>query len=130
MAAKYELKKTKTGFRFHLKAPNGKFLFSSLLHEDHATTVSALKLVQKYSGSEVQFEIVQKSKSNFHFVLRAPASEILAQSERYASLKGCRNGVQSSIAHGPTARLVDFTAEAQPKSQEHPGSRHARKPYR
>ena len=105
MAAKYELKKTKAGFRFHLKAPNGKFLFSSPLHEDHAAAIGTLHLVQKYSAAELQFEIVQKSKSNFHFVLRAPGGEILTQSERYFSLKGCRNGIASSIAHGPTARL-------------------------
>jgi uncharacterized protein YegP (UPF0339 family) len=108
MAAKYEVKKTKTGFVFNLKAPNGKYILSSEVYEEKQSAMNGVSSVKKNSGSERQYEMRESKKKEPYFVLLAKNGEIIGKSEMYNSKKGCRNGIASCMKFGPEAKVVDL----------------------
>lgn len=109
MAAKYELKKTKSGFSFNLKAPNGKYILTSEVYVEKRSALKGVESVQKNSGGERQYELRKSKKSEPYFVLIAKNSEVIGKSEMYKTMKGCRNGIASCQKFGPGARLEDLT---------------------
>lgn len=111
MAAKYEVKKTKTGFVFNLKAPNGKYILSSEVYEEKKSALNGIASVQKNAGTGKQYEMRESKKKEPFFVLLAKNSEVIGKSEMYNSKKGCRNGIASCMKFGPDARIVDLNPE-------------------
>lgn len=111
MAAKYELKKTKSGFHFNLKAPNGKYILTSEVYVEKRSALKHIESVQKNSGGERQYEVRKSKKEEPYFVLIAKNSEIIGKSEMYKTMKGCRNGIASCIKFGPGARLADLAIQ-------------------
>lgn len=111
MAAKYEVKKTKTGFVFNLKAPNGKYILTSEVYEEKRSAMNGIASVQKNSGTEKQFETRESKKKEPYFVLLAKNGEVIGKSEMYSSKKGCRNGIASCMKFGPDAKIVDLNPE-------------------
>lgn len=109
MAAKYELKKTKNGFNFNLKAPNGKYVLTSEAHVEKRSALKGIESVQKNSGSDRQYELRKSKREEPYFVLLAKNKEIIGKSEMYKTMKGCRNGIASCVKFGPGARLADLT---------------------
>ena len=108
MPAKFEVKKTKSGFVFNLKAPNGKYILSSEVYEEQRSAFSGVESVHKHSASENFYELRKSKRSEPYFVLLASNGQIIGKSEMYKSLKGARNGIASCIKFGPTARIVDL----------------------
>jgi len=108
MAAKFEVKKTKMGFVFNLKAPNGKFILSSEVYGEKYSALDGVESVKKNSGDECQYELRKSKKHQPYFVLNAINGETIGKSEMYQSLKGCRNGIASCIKFGPSAKVVDL----------------------
>lgn len=53
--------------------------------------------------------VINKIPSGYKFNLKAGNGEIIATSEVYTSLSGCKNGVQSIITNAPTAKIEDQT---------------------
>lgn len=108
MAAKFEVKKTKSGFVFNLKAPNGKYILSSEVYEEKKAAMDGVASVQGNAGSERQYETRASKKKEPYFVLLARNGEIIGKSEMYKSKKGCRNGIVSCMKFGPDAKVVDL----------------------
>ena len=110
MAAKFEVKKTKTGFVFNLKAPNGKYILSSEVYEDKRSALKGVESVQKNSGAEQHYDLRHSKKHEPYFVLLAKNGEVIGKSEMYKSMKGCRGGIASCIRFGPAARIADLNS--------------------
>lgn len=111
MPAKFEVRKTRSGFVFNLKAPNGKYILSSEVYEDKRSALAGVFSVQTNSAIEARFEIRRSKKEEPYFVLLAKNGQIIGKSEMYNSMKGCRNGILSCRTFGPTARTVDLNPE-------------------
>lgn len=112
MAAKFEVKKTKTGFVFNLKAPNGKYILASEVYEEKRSALKGVESVRKNSGSEQNYELRHSKKREPFFVLLAKNGELIGKSEMYKSMKGCRGGIASCIRFGPAARVEDWNSTA------------------
>lgn len=110
MAAKYELKATKTGFNFNLKAPNGKYVLTSETYGDKKAALKGIEAVRRNSKDPKAYEMRRSKKNEPYFVLSAKNKEVIGKSEMYKTLKGCRNGIESCIKFGPDARLEDLAA--------------------
>lgn len=57
-----------------------------------------------------KFEIYKDAAEKFRWRLKAPNGEIIASSEAYESIDGCKNGIQSVKANAPKAEIADTTA--------------------
>jgi hypothetical protein len=110
MAAKYELKATKSGFNFNLKAPNGKYVLTSETYGEKKAALKGIEAVRKVSKDAKAYEIRRSKKSEPYFVLLAKNHELIGKSEMYKTLKGCRNGIDSCVQFGAEARVEDLTA--------------------
>lgn len=55
-----------------------------------------------------RFEIFEDSDQKLRFRLRATNGEIIATSEAYVSLSGCRNGIASVRMNAPAAAIIDL----------------------
>lgn len=108
MAAKYELKATKTGFNFNLKAPNGKYVLTSETYSDKKAALKGVESVRKNSADPRAYETRKSKKGEPYFVLLAKNKEVIAKSEMYKTAKGCRNGVESTQKFGGEARVEDL----------------------
>ncbi len=117
MAAKYEVKKTRSGFVFNLKAPNGKYILTSEVYKEKRGAIGGVDSVRRHSGADKHYEVRTSKKSEPYFVLIAGNGEIIGKSEMYTSMKGCRNGIASCVRFGPDARLVDLNPEPAPAAR-------------
>jgi uncharacterized protein YegP (UPF0339 family) len=105
MAAKYEVKATKSGFNFNLKAPNGKYVLTSETYADQRAALKGVESVRKNCADAKAYELRKSKKDEPYFVLLAKNKEIIGKSEMYKTLKGCRNGISSCMKFGPEARV-------------------------
>ena len=55
--------------------------------------------------------IIKETKTGVKFDLKAPNGEVIATSEVYASLKSCKNGIESVKANAPVAPVENQTEE-------------------
>lgn len=110
MAAKYEVKATKAGFNFNLKAPNGKYVLTSETYGDKKAALKGIESVRKNSKDPKAYEMRRSKKNEPYFVLLAKNKEVIGKSEMYKTLKGCRNGIDSCMKFGAEARVEDLAA--------------------
>ncbi len=55
--------------------------------------------------------VIKTVKTGYNFALKARNGEIIATSEVYTSLAGCKNGVNSVMKNAPVASFEDQTKE-------------------
>ncbi len=55
--------------------------------------------------------VIKPTASGFHFTLKAGNGEVIASSQTYKTLDGCRNGTQSILKNAPVAAIEDQTVE-------------------
>ena len=55
--------------------------------------------------------VIKPTPSGFHFTLKAGNGEVIASSQTYKTLDGCRNGTQSILKNAPVAAIEDQTVE-------------------
>ncbi len=110
MAAKYEIKATKAGFNFNLKAPNGKYVLTSETYGDKKGAMKGVESVRKNSQDPKAYEIRRSKKNEPYFVLLAKNKETIGKSEMYKTMKGCRNGIESCKKFGGEARVEESAA--------------------
>jgi uncharacterized protein YegP (UPF0339 family) len=108
MAAKYEVKATKAGFNFNLKAPNGKYVLTSETYSEKRAALKGVESVRKNSQDPGAYEIRRSKRNEPYFVLMAKNKEIIGKSEMYKTLKGCRNGIASCQRFGLEARVEEL----------------------
>lgn len=109
MAGKFELKKTKAGISFNLKANNGQVILTSEVYKDKRGALNGIASVQKNAGNDARYEVRKSKKGEPYFVLIAPNKEIIGKSEMYASMKGCKGGMASVKRFAAEATTVDLT---------------------
>src|SRR5690349_10396860 len=109
MAGKFEIKKGKGGFRFNLKAPNGKTILSSEQYASKAGAENGIKSVKENSGRKGQFEEKQAKNGESYFVLKAGNGEVIGRSETYESTSGRKNGIESVQKNARGAKVDDKT---------------------
>ncbi len=119
---KFVIKETKTGVKFDLKATNGQVIATSEVYDSMAACKNGIASVQKNApvaniedqtveGFETQknpkFEIYTDKAGEFRFRLKATNGQIIAVSEGYTAMAGCKNGIESVQKNAPDAEIVE-----------------------
>ncbi len=119
---KFLLKKTATGFNFHLLAGNGEVIAVSEVYKAKPSCLNGIKSVKvnaPIAGVEDQtqenyekclnpkFEIYESKNGEFRFRLRARNGQIIASSEGYKALASCKNGVESVKKNASEAEIEE-----------------------
>ena len=107
---KFVIRKTATGIKFDLKAANGEVIATSEVYTSEDACRNGIASVKKNApaaGVEDQtakdfspekhpkFEIYLDKAGEYRFRLKAGNGQIIAVSEGYKAMAGCRNGVAS-----------------------------------
>ena len=107
---KFVIRKTATGIKFDLKAANGEVIATSEVYTSEDACRNGIASVKKNApaaGVEDQtakdfspekhpkFEIYLDKAGEYRFRLKAGNGQIIAVSEGYKALAGCRNGIAS-----------------------------------
>ncbi len=122
---KFVVKKTKTGFKFDLKAGNGEIIATSEVYKTKGACLNGVKSVianapkgnfedQTVEGFEKakhpKFEMYTDKAGEFRFRLKATNGQIIATSEGYNAKAGCLNGIESvkkNAAEGKIEEQLD-----------------------
>ena len=123
---KFVIKATKTGFVFNLKASNGEVIAVSEVYKTEAACRNGIESVKKNApiakiedqtieGFETltnpKFEIYIDKAGEYRFRLKARNGEIVAVSEGYKAISGCKSGVESVKKNAPDAPVEKLEAE-------------------
>lgn len=119
---KFLIKKTNTGFNFHLKAANGVTIAVSETYESLDACRNGVESVIKNAqvanvedqtvlGFEEQkhpkFELYKDKSEQFRFRLKARNGEIIAVGEAYTTKANCKNGISSIMKNVVDAKVVE-----------------------
>ena len=118
---KFVIKEVGTGVKFDLKASNGEVIATSEIYSSEAACKKGVESVIKnapVAGLEDQtvegfekvkhpkFEMYADKKGDFRFRLKATNGQIIAVSEGYKAMAGCKNGIESVKKNAPEAAVV------------------------
>ena len=118
---KFVIRNTKTGVKFDLKAGNGEVIATSEVYASQAACKNGVESVRKNApvaavedqtveGFAVEkhpkFKIYTDKAGEFRFRLKATNGQIIAVSEGYKAMAGCKNGIESVKKNAPEAAVV------------------------
>ena len=117
---KFEIKNTKTGIKFNLKASNGEIIATSEVYTTEAACRKGIESVRKNALSAVEdqtvepievqkhpkYEVYLDKAGEYRFRLKARNGEIIAVGEGYKEKRGCMNGIESIKRNAPEAAIV------------------------
>ena len=118
---KFVIRNTKTGVKFDLKAGNGEVIATSEVYASQAACKNGVESVQKNAPvaavenqtvegyateKHPKFEIYTDKAGEFRFRLKATNGQIIAVSEGYMAMAGCKNGIESVKKNAPEAAVV------------------------
>ena len=124
---KFVIRNTKTGVKFDLKAGNGEVIATSEVYASQAACKNGVESVRKNApvaavedqtveGFAVEkhpkFEIYTDKAGEFRFRLKATNGQIIAVSEGYKAMAGCKNGIESVKKNAPEAAVVVEEAQS------------------
>ena len=110
MAAKFELKKTKTGeFAFNLKAGNGEIILTSESYSVKPSAKNGIASVQRNAADDARFERKTAKNGKAFFVLKATNGQVIGKSELYETPKAMEAGIASVKKSAPVATVEDLT---------------------
>ncbi|MBP0962722.1 MAG: YegP family protein [Oscillospiraceae bacterium] len=107
---KFEIKTTKTGFTFNLKAGNNEVIGISEVYTTEAACKNGIESVKKNAPiakledqtvadfekvTNPKFEIYTDKAGEFRFRLKAKNGEVILASEGYKAKASCKNGIES-----------------------------------
>ena len=107
---KFVIKQTKTGIKFNLKAGNGEIIATSEVYNSEASCRKGIASVQRNAPvaavedqtvegyakeKHPKFEIYLDKAGEYRFRLKATNGQIIAVSEGYKAMAGCKNGIES-----------------------------------
>ncbi len=145
--AKFQVKKTNTGYNFLLVASNGqpvgasqvyKALKSALAGVESVRTVAPVAEIEDQTKEEVEekknpkFVLYVDKTGEFRFRLQAANGQNILASEGYTTLAACKNGVASVAKNAPEADLElpeekeEEEAKPEPKKEEKPAEKPAK----
>ena len=122
---KFVIRKTATGIKFDLKAVNGEVIATSEVYTSEDACRNGIASVKKNAptaGVEAQtakdfspekhpkFEIYLDKAGEYRFRLKAGNGQIIAVSEGYKAMAGCRNGVASVKKNAQDSPVVMIEA--------------------
>ena len=119
---KFEVKATKAGFVFNLKAGNGEIIATSESYKSKDTCLGGIESVRKCCAGGIEdqtvagfeelvhpkFEVYADKAGEFRFRLKARNGEIIAVSEGYKAKQSCMNGIESVKKNAPDASVVEL----------------------
>ena len=117
---KFEVKQTKTGFKFNLKAGNGEVIATSEVYTTEAACIKGLESVRRNSAGAVEdqtvenfevqkhpkFEVYLDKAGEYRFRLKATNGQVIAVGEGYKTKASCLNGIESIKKNAPEAPVV------------------------
>ena len=127
---KFVIKTTKAGISFVLKAGNGEVICKSEVYNSAASCSKGIASVQKNAPVAAvedqtvegftkekcpKFEIFADKRGEFRFRLKATNGEIIAASEGYKALAGCKNGIDSVRKNAVDAEIIKLDPETEDK---------------
>lgn len=119
---KFVIRNTKTGIKFDLKAGNGEVIATSEVYASLAACKNGIASVQKNAPiaavenqteegyateKNPKFEIYTDKAGEFRFRLKATNGQIIAVSEGYKAIAGCKNGIESVKKNAADAEIVE-----------------------
>lgn len=119
---KIVIKKTNTGFNFHVKAANGATIAISEVYKELDGCRNGVQSVinngavanledQTVEGFEEQkhpkFELYKDKSQQFRFRLKARNGEVIAVSEAYTTKANCKNGIFSVMKNVVDAQIIE-----------------------
>ena len=119
---KFVIKKTNTGYNFHLKAGNGQTIATGEVYKELDTCHNGVQSVinnAAVAGVEDQtvlnfeelkhpkFELYKDKSEQFRFRLKARNGEVIAVSEAYTTKANCKNGINSVIKNVEGAQVIE-----------------------
>ena len=119
---KFVIRNTKTGVKFDLKAGNGEIIATSEVYASQAACKNGVESVRKNApvaavedqtaeGFAVEkhpkFEIYTDKAGEFRFRLKATNGQIIAVSEGYKAMAGCKNGIESVKKNASDAAIEE-----------------------
>ncbi len=121
---KFEIKETKTGFVFNLKASNGQIIATSQVYKSLDSCKAGIASVKKNCGAPVEdqtiegfeklkhpkYEVYTDKAGEFRFRLKASNGEIITTGEGYKAKASCLNGIDSIGNNAPDAEIVILEA--------------------
>ena len=119
---KFEIKNTKTGIKFNLKAGNGEIIATSEIYTTEAACRKGIESVKTNALSPVEdqtvepievqkhpkYEVYLDKAGEYRFRLKARNGEIIAVGEGYKSKASCMNGIESIKKNAPEAPVVQI----------------------
>ena len=118
---KFVIRKTNTGIKFDLKAGNGEVIATSEVYSSEDACRNGIASVQKNAPvapvedqtvegyaeqKHPKFEVYADKAGEFRFRLKATNGQIIAVSEGYKAMAGCRNGIASVKKNAPDSPVV------------------------
>jgi len=123
---KFVIKKTNTGYNFHLKAGNGETIATGEVYKELETCHNGVQSVMKNAPvanvedqtvenfevlTHPKFEIYKDKSEQFRFRLKARNGEVIAVGEAYTTKANCKNGINSVIKNAADAEIVEQIEE-------------------
>ena len=116
---KFEIKNTKTGIKFNLKAGNGEVIATSEVYTTEAACRKGIESVRKNALSAIEdqtvepievqkhpkYEVYMDKAGEYRFRLKARNGEIIAVGEGYKKKTSCLNGIDSVKRNAPEAAI-------------------------
>jgi len=122
---KFVIRNTNTGIKFDLKAGNGEVIATSEVYTTKAACKKGVASVQRnapianiedqtvegYTAQKhPKFEIYLDKAGEYRFRLKAKNGEIIAVSEGYKAMAGCKNGIASVQKNAVNSPVVELDA--------------------
>lgn len=118
---KFVISQAKNGVKFNLKAANGEVIASSQVYKDEkycrkgiASVVNNAPVApiedQTAEGftpcKHPKFEVYKDKAGEFRFRLKATNGQIIATSEGYKAMAGCKRGIESIKKNVVDAKII------------------------
>ena len=111
MSARFEISTAVDGsYFFRLRAENGHIVLSSEMYRAKGSAEKAVDSVRANCTIEERYERRADTGGRPYFVLKAANGQVIGQSQMYRSPADMANGIASTKANGPNAKLVDLAA--------------------
>lgn len=111
MAAKFEIKKTKSGqYMFNLKAGNGQIILTSEMYNSKSSAENGIASVKANASADERFERKTNSAGSPYFVLLAANKQVIGKSEAYSSNSSMENGIRSVKENAASAGVEEVEA--------------------
>ncbi len=110
MAGWFELKKASNGqFHFTLNASNGQTVLGSEMYTARASAQNGIASVQANCANNERYSKATASNGKFYFTLKAANSQVIGQSQMYASEASRDAGIESVKTNGGSSDIRDKT---------------------